>query len=188
MIRIFDFSKKELSKNLFDGKLGAELLGKNKAIESLNKTSRTIEKAYREKEAHIAKKEKMLAKKAEILQRLEKDLKLKESGIREEVKRLDAEIKKFQDRLCSFAEKEKSLRGSIAEKEEEIASMHERLHGEASIMIEIAQRHVRMKSYSDVKRAYDSIRAIYPKLSPQGKKRIHADIARLREDIMRKFY
>ena len=188
MIRIFDFSKKELSKNLFDGKLGVELVGKNRAIDALNKSSRIIEKAYREKEAHLVKKEKLLGKKADILQRLEKELRSRESGIKEQVKNLDAELKKLQDRLYSLYEKEKSLRMGIAEKEMEIASMREKLHGEASIMVEIAQRHIGMKSYTDVKRAYDSIRAIYSKLSPDGKKRIHADIARLREDIMRKFY
>ena len=68
------------------------------------------------------------------------------------------------------------------------SSWHDKLHKDVSSIIDVARTHIEKESFNDVKHAYDTIRSIYSKLSPEGKRRIHGDIIKLKEDIVKKFY
>ena len=77
MIKLFSMLKKDY-KNFNFNELGAELLEKNKALETVHKSGELAEKLFKEKEAEAARKEKLLEEKSDLLYRIEYTLKNQE--------------------------------------------------------------------------------------------------------------
>ena len=113
-----------------------------------------------------------------MTRKLENDIKQKEIKLREK----DIELKNIHNGLELSNKKFEQLN------KEYHKSLHDKLHKEISLMMELAQKHIERKSFEDVRHAYDTIREIYSKLSPEGKKKVHGDVMKLKEDILEKAF
>ena len=114
-----------------------------------------------------------------------KEIALQKESIAEKHSKIglvEAELKKLQNQAHDIAKTVEYLK-----KEHSLIST-DTMPKHIAILIDIAVKQMNNDNYQGAKRAYDSIREIYPKLNAEGKKKTHHQIISLRDAIVKRFY